>query len=1131
MVSNKKQKIQPVDNSSLEQLKSVLISREQFFTTCGQLNELPLSETINPGLFDLQLASVKRLGHRDKFPRSYDWENLIPLLKPQEELLWIVERQNNDFNIYLGLKSNKSLIANRKSIRNYRRRFKTICECFARRSFPDSQMEYLSVDKTLAFLKDNASIADCGVTCVTGIPSPKRLEKDQLSEERNEDVRSYAGLNDILEPLMIDSNKDFDRSCTLVFVLARAKIDDIRYRFEELSSLRTNISPFIEQKSSTSASITNEQHKDTNSSITNGRSFQESKNIGAKIMQLVSGSSDSIQNNFQWGRAPGSNKQESQNVGKSKGSSISEQKSESEDYTKLNATLQFLDKNLELSMQHLQQTSGTGGYYSSVLVYSNDNSIRKNAAQSICSTLSGTHSHIHPMQILPFKGDSCNFHFASNLSVHNMLSKVGVNIPILNCNQATQLFLLLDAEIPGCQLKRNVFYGRPSINSDGQVLIGDIDFFTPKIEDPEKDNTDVHLAIDSKSLKLKTEDLCSHLLIVGTTGSGKTERAVSILNSIPDDDTRIIVIETAKKTYRNKLFRQHNPLVYTLGDSRYRPLRINPFYFDFGTSLKRHISILADAISELLPVEALIGPKLREAVENCYQKCGWDIESGMFVGEGNYIYPDMILFNSEVHKICDTLKDYGAEIRGNYKGALLNRARLFIDDIYQDIFAFDGNKPFDELFPRDTIIEMEELPPSDINMPSFIISIILERLRAYQSKMQTDSKKNFPKKIILVIEEAHNILHKKFEQATDERQAGHGKRLIEQFSRLLQEGRSLGIGVVVVDQSAQYLADSVIANTNTKIIHRQEDGNEVETVGKALGLPQEEWPDLQKLDIGECILKFKSSHRPVKLRPIPKEQLVKEREWIPFEKTMLTPPYWMIKTELKMLNDNRFSQNQLIQLSNKLIESFDGNYELIRFLIGRFFIFQDNYNLAQQTTNIHSKNDLMHILLLMQPLNERTTDFILLLIHLLKINCQLIQNLKDFLYEKQEKHGHDWLENETKILVEKITLFTTNDEVEKIHIEAWREILLERFSLWHTSVKGCLNSIEKDQSKNWFKQCFQRSQPSNNINLNAIENVQLIKMSDQFYKSYLFPIISNYYAKATGISPNEITQKINLISD
>jgi hypothetical protein len=239
----------------------------------------------------------------------------------------------------------------------------------------------------------------------------------------------------------------------------------------------------------------------------------------------------------------------------------------------------------------------------------------------------------------------------------------------------------------------------------------------------------------------------------------------------------------------------------------------------------------------------------------------------------------MIRFNLAVHETCRNLDDYGPEVRANYKGALLNRARIFVDDVYQDIFATSGNMTFGEIFAEDTIIEMEEMPPSEINMPAFIVSLVLQRLRAFRFGIQAEAAKlehegntaavealhaaNPP--VLLVVEEAHNVLHRKFEQSQSDREAGKGGRLVEQMGRLMAEGRALGIGVMVVDQSPKNLADAVIANANTKIVFRQEDGEETRSIGTALGMAEDDWPDLLRLDDGECVVKSKAWPTPVKL--------------------------------------------------------------------------------------------------------------------------------------------------------------------------------------------------------------------------------------------------------------------------
>jgi len=162
----------------------------------------------------------------------------------------------------------------------------------------------------------------------------------------------------------------------------------------------------------------------------------------------------------------------------------------------------------------------------------------------------------------------------------------------------------------------------------------------------------------------------------------------------------------------------------------------------------------------------------------------------------------------------------------------------------------------------------------------------LERLWAYRSLRKPPT---LPYHLV-VIEEAHNILHHSHDVERSEREAGRGKRLLDQVVRLLQEGRELGIGVVVVDQSPGSLAEPVLKNTNTKIIHRLEDGEEMKVVGRAIGLAEEEWSDLAELEDEECVVKTKQSPRPFKLAPFPGQELP-EANGSPSFPPHVSPPY------------------------------------------------------------------------------------------------------------------------------------------------------------------------------------------------------------------------------------------------
>ena len=935
------------------------------FDVAGQLLELPDTTPINSGLADIQLAEVTRLGHRDQFARPYDWENLIPLLKQREELLWIVAKRQGGYRLFLGLKTNEGVLSDRQAVVQRRKHFEVVCDCFARRAFPESRLTLLADEQANGLLNDVAGGMAADMTCITGVPSPKRLEREQMSQERDEEQRPFAGLNDVLESLT--EEHDF----TLVFTLARASHKNVQDVFEDCANARTELSPFLKQEINASRTVSTDTHTDVSSGESESSTVQRSPNALRKTLNFVLGVDAPSDGTF--GAHPQASVQRGTNRGVSSGWSEGVQDTRGMGATINNASLEFLDKTLALTMEHLQKASGTGGFFGSVLIYAVTREASARVAGVICATLSGVHSHIRPMTALPFVGPQAGFQLTCNLPVHEYLDRVGADIQILNCDQAGTLLLLPDAELPGCSLKRSVFYGRPQLqNQIGGTQIGDIAFYGRTLSQPDD-------AVDDRtSLRLSPRDLCSHVLIVGTTGSGKTERAVHLLNNLPRDEFQIIVLETAKKTYRNKLWRGEDPLIYTMGDSAHRPLRINPFFFEPGTGLKRHVSVLADAIAELLPVENLIGPKLRQAVEQCYEHCGWNVETGRFCGVGKPSYPDMILFNHYVDRVCESLKDYGPEVRANYRGALLNRAAIFVDAVYQDLFAVDGNRCFEDMFPCDTIIEMEEMPPSEINMPAFVISIILERLRAHLSQQSQRQGIGTGRSVLLVIEEAHNILHRRHEQPASEHEAGRGKRLIEQVVRLLQEGRGLGLGVMVVDQSAQYLADAVIANTNTKIVHRQEDGNEVEVIGESLGLPERDWEDMQKLEDGECIVKTKAAPRPVKLSPIPLRRLRAPRKWDPFAVSSNTPDYREAESRLQralrpMVEDSHVS---LIEV---FAESLCWDCDLMRFVIGRTLITTGRQEWLGMVSRIRDMRDVHLAIHAMAVVSEERNAFIRML--------------------------------------------------------------------------------------------------------------------------------------------------------
>jgi len=862
-----------------------------------------------PGAGEIYVRRVTRLGHKGDFPRSYDWENILPQLHEDEELLWIIRKRGSmdemslekqsgatselSFEVYIGLKFVGAPPRSFDEWKDRKRRFAVITRGMAKSAFPETVLEKdMDENECARFLDEIATMPEALV--VSGMPSIKDSELREVAAKRDENTRPWAGLNDIIE-----MHSGTDENFALVFSVSKVPHQKIVNDFNALFTIQNTIKPLLErtvqcsESTSHTLSVTDTSGESESSTDTiDGGDRQERRQrgiaprMGRGIMNFfrwIGGTSgDGVKEfeNQKYVKKIGTQQQHSKQTSHSETVADGETHGKSWTVKEVNAALMFADKHIDESIGQLTQTLGTGGYLCGAAVYSTDYFVARSVADATCATLSGGQSALHPMRVHAFEFPENKDWLIRCKSLSRVMDEDGMSGGILNCEKACMYLPLPTTHLPGLPIKKNVFYGKEQAGQSGELQMGAMSFAEPHVIN---DRTlDQYAAQRRFTLFASHEDLYSHLFVVGTTGCGKTTRAAKLLHDAIG--VRKIILETAKKTYWQELgMGSDELLVYTLGDSNGRPLRFNPFFFEKGSSLKQHIAVLADAISDLLPMEALIGPKLREAVERCYHLCGWDIETSTRSTDAKcrLEYPNVAMFSLVVKQIADELTDYSDEVRGNYTGALLNRAAIFMDDVYQDIFAFDGNKPIDEIFPPDktVIIEMEEMPPSEINMPAFITSLLLHRIRSCQNRKSREGTIDECPGFLIAIEEAHNVLSASIQDKHDEMQSGKGAHLVKQVVRLLAEGRGLKMGLMVIDQSAANIAPAVITNTNTKLVFRQEDGKEIETIGKAIGLKSDEWNDLQLLEKGEYLLRNSRFPRPIKMAPLTDMELPKRKRY------------------------------------------------------------------------------------------------------------------------------------------------------------------------------------------------------------------------------------------------------------
>ena len=105
---------------------------------------------------------------------------------------------------------------------------------------------------------------------------------------------------------------------------------------------------------------------------------------------------------------------------------------------------------------------------------------------------------------------------------------------------------------------------------------------------------------------------------------------------------------------------------------------------------------------------------------------------------------------------------------------------------------------------------------------------------------------------LTVIEEAHNVMQ--VTPYTSEYTGNPQQSTSELFSKMLSETRSIGEGMMIIDQIPTRLISDVIRNTNYKICHRLSSIEDCSVMGKAMALRNEQEAIIPFLEVGNAIV-------------------------------------------------------------------------------------------------------------------------------------------------------------------------------------------------------------------------------------------------------------------------------------
>jgi len=384
--------------------------------------------------------------------------------------------------------------------------------------------------------------------------------------------------------------------------------------------------------------------------------------------------------------------------------------------------------------------------------------------------------------------------------------------------------------LPGVKTKQIVpaFYNgaRPANISAGELLIGN--------------HTDRPGVIGVPIAALNR-----HLLVAGTTGSGKTTTCMHLLSQLWEKGIPFLVIEPAKNEYRTllKSLIGSSIQIFTLGDESVSPFRLNPLEIVPGVRVETHISYLRACFEAVIPTFGILPSLIEESLHKVYVEKGWNLSDRGQTNETRLmptlgeLYFEIVLAAEGRGYSQKTLQDIRAAAAGRI-GSLLRGSKGRMLNTQHSI-------PIEYLMKRPTILELEAL---NVEEKALVMLFLLTAIREYCKVTRSESRLQH----VTLIEEAHRIMATTPHNTNREVLADTRAEAAAMLGSTLSEVRAFGEGLIVAEQIPSRLEEDALKNTNIKIIHKLPGEDDRRIVGGTMNLDSTQQMYVSKLDAGRA---------------------------------------------------------------------------------------------------------------------------------------------------------------------------------------------------------------------------------------------------------------------------------------
>ena len=509
---------------------------------------------------------------------------------------------------------------------------------------------------------------------------------------------------------------------------------------------------------------------------------------------------------------------------------------------------------LERQIKRIEQSSALGMWDFAAYVVSKDPTVANNVAHMYASLTQGAESFVSRTSISLWDGSRSEYSKDADTILKSVcLLQHPLFVLKKDLEKAWLMYPSLvtpTTSLSGLELAKALNFPRKSVTKFPvleSISFGrDVQSFNDDVNGEENATIQIgsiyHMRRkeEKNPVCLDVNSLASHVFITGSTGTGKTNVVCQLLKQLRECGKKFLVIEPAKGEYKEFFGGYDDVTVYGTNPNIAQLLQINPFSFPESIHVLEHIDRLVEILNACWPMYAAMPAVLKDAIEQIYIKSGWNLTTSKSL-EGKI--PTFLDLMEELPEVMSQSM-YSDETKSDYSGALVTRVNSLTNGINRQIFCAGKETAEKELFEKNVIVDLSRIGSTETK--SLIMGILVMKLQEYRLHLH---EINAPLCHVTVLEEAHNILRKTSFVQTQESANLQGKS-VEMISNAIAEMRSFGEGFFIADQAPNLLDESVIRNTNTKIVLRLPGTDDRKTVGTAISLTEQQINELAKLPRG-----------------------------------------------------------------------------------------------------------------------------------------------------------------------------------------------------------------------------------------------------------------------------------------